>query len=160
MRRVTEIPTCLNVFRIHRIQIQPHGPIIGEGTTHLVTPPRVEFVDANLARAVRKALDLDTEGEHIELLKIPETNLDELTQLQYDTGPSTIGTQFKISNLSGLEHATQLTMLSLERNNLRDLTPLAQLTQLTELNLSRNNINDLTPLAQLTQLTALILIKE
>ncbi len=129
---------------------------IGEGTTHLVAPPRVEFIDANLAWAIRKTLDLDTKGEHIELLKIPEANLDELTQLQYDNDSDT-DEQSKISNLSGLEHATQLTILSLQENNLRDLTPLAQLTQLTALDLSDNNISDLTPLAQLIQLTTLIL---
>ena len=129
---------------------------IGEGTTHLVAPPRVEFADVPLAWAVRRALRLDTRGAHIELLKIPEVNLDRLTQLQYDNDSDT-KEQLKISNLSGLEHATQLTTLSLQENNLRDLTPLAQLTQLTELDLSNNNISDITPLAQLTQLTKLSL---
>ena len=33
---------------------------IGEGTTHLVALPRAEFVDANLARLVRKKLRIDT----------------------------------------------------------------------------------------------------
>ena len=131
--------------------------VIAEGTTHLVTPPRVEFADAALATAVRKALDLETQGEHIELLKIPEAELAKLKQLQHDRG-SRASAQTKVSNLTGLEHATQLATLSLGGfygHNISDLTPLAQLTQLTTLDLSNNNISDLTPLAQLTQLTTL-----
>ena len=132
---------------------------IAEGTTHLVPPPRVEFVDATLATAVRKALDLDTQGGHIELLQIPEAELPKLTALQYSSNDERNPPNFrsKIVNLTGLEHATQLATLSLPENNISDLSPLAQLTQLTTLNLSDNNISDLTPLAQLTQLTTLSL---
>ena len=155
---------------------------ITEGMTHLVPPPRVEFVDATLARAVRKALGLDTQGEHIELLQIPEAELPKLTALEYSSDDELNPPNFRseIVNLTGLEHATQLATLSLQDNNISDLTPLAQLTQLTELDLggfdgnnisdlkpltqltllreldlSDNNISDLTPLAQLTQLTTL-----
>ena len=124
---------------------------IAEGTTRLVTPPRVEFADAALATAVRKALDLDTQGEHIELLKIPEAELAKLTGLQYKWSSET-SSQLRVSDLTGLEHATQLITLGLANNNIRDLTPLAQLTQLTTLDLWRNNIRDLTPLTQLTEL--------
>ena len=132
---------------------------IAEGTTHLVPPPRVEFVDPTLATAVRKALGLDTQGGHIELLQIPEAELPKLTALQYSSSDERNPPNFrsKIVNLTGLEHATQLTTFSLQENNISDLTPLAQLTQLTKLYLSENNISDLTPLAQLTQLTTLYL---
>ena len=132
---------------------------IAEGMTHLVPPPRVEFVDATLATAVRKALDLDTQGGHIELLQIPEAELPKLTALQYSSNDERNPPNFriKIVNLTGLEHATQLTTLSLQDNNIRDLSPLTQLTQLTTLDLSENNIRDLSPLARLTQLTTLYL---
>ena len=127
---------------------------IAEGMTHLVPPPRVEFADANLATAIREALDLDTDGDHIELLKIPEAELGKLTRL--------VLTANNISDLTPLAQFTQLTELDLGDNNISDLTPLAQLTQLTELGLGGrygNNISDLTPLAQLTQLTELDLQK-
>ena len=127
---------------------------IAEGTTHLVTPPHVEFVDVNLARAVRRALRLNTRGEHIELLKIPEAELAKLTQLQYNKDSDT-HTSWKISDLTGLEHATQLTELGLGWNRISDITPLAQLSQLTTLDLRFNDITDITPLAQLAQLTSL-----
>ena len=120
---------------------------ITEETTHLVPPPRVEFADANLATAIREALDLDTNGDHIELLKIPEAELGKLTRLVLTTN--------NISDLTPLAQLTQLTELDLSENNISDLTLLAQLTQLTTLILANNNISDLTPLAQLTQLTEL-----
>ena len=130
---------------------------IAEGTAHLVPPPRVEFVDSTLARAVRKALDLDTQGGHIELLQIPEAELPKLTALEYSSNDELNPPNFRseIVNLTGLEHATQLATLSLQENNISDLSPLAQLTQLTKLFLVGNNISDITPLAQLTKLTAL-----
>ncbi|MDE0468640.1 MAG: leucine-rich repeat domain-containing protein [Candidatus Poribacteria bacterium] len=133
----------------------------------------VEFADANLAKHVRSALNLPTRGG-VDLLKIPKTELEKLTKLStwYDD----------ITNLTGLEHATQLKelylggedvrditplaqltqlkALSLYNNEVKDITPLAQLTQLTELNLSGNSISDITPLAQLTQLTELNLNSE
>ena len=120
---------------------------VAEGTTHLVAPPRAEFVDANLAKEVRYALGLDIGGGHIDLLHIPQASLSKLTELElYDE---------KITNLAGLEHATQLVHVDLPYNQISDITLLAQLTQLTELDLSDNQISDVTPLAQLTQLTEL-----
>ena len=121
--------------------------LIGEGTTHLVAPPRAEFVDTNLAKGVRNTLKLDTEGGHIDLLKIPQASLAKLTQLNLEDA--------EITDLTGLEQATQLTQLYLSKNQISDITPLAQLTQLIDLDLSGNQISDITSLAQLTQLKLL-----
>ena len=112
-----------------------------------------EFADANLAKAVREKLGLPT-GDGVDLLKIPKAELEKLTSLVYNSDYDT-AEQSKVSDLIGLEHATKLTTLSLNHNNVRDLTPLTQLTQLTTLNFLRNRISDITPLAQLTQLTRL-----
>ena len=127
---------------------------IAEGTTDLVTPPRGEFADANLATVVRRALDLDT-GDGVDLLKIPTAELIKLTRLSAgatfleDLGLSVI------TDLTGLEHATQLSTLYLRSNKVIDITPLAQLTQLIEIDLWRNRIIDITPLAGLTELREL-----
>ena len=121
---------------------------ITEGTTHLVTPPRVEFADANLATAIREALDLDT-GDGVDILKIPKAELTKLTRLS-SRGET-------LSDLTGLEHATQLITLSLGGRDITDLTPLAQLTELRELVLSGNEISDISPLAELTELRELSL---
>ena len=60
-----------------------------------------------------------------------------------------------IKDLSGLEHATDLTTLDLSNNNITDITSLQNLTELTILNLKGNNIINITVLQGLTQLTTL-----
>ena len=145
--RDTNLPEC---------QDNPPSPepwsAITEGTTHLVTPPRVEFADANLATAIREALDLDT-GDGVDILKIPKAELTKLTRLYLRGGT--------VSDLTGLEHATQLRIMDLWGNRIIDITPLAQLTELRELDLggprTGNEIIDIAPLAQLTELRELSL---
>lgn len=60
-----------------------------------------------------------------------------------------------ISDLTGLEYATNLTTLSLDNNNLTNVTLFLELTQLKTLSLENNNLSDVAPLAQLTQLITL-----
>ena len=60
-----------------------------------------------------------------------------------------------ITNLMGLEHATNLTELGLDDNSISDISPLAGLTDLEELNIAVNSISDISPLAGLTNLTVL-----
>jgi len=60
-----------------------------------------------------------------------------------------------ISDLSGLESASNLTSLSLAGNAIRSLTPLQNLTSLVALSLSGNFITDISPLAGLTNLAYL-----
>ena len=60
-----------------------------------------------------------------------------------------------ISDLTGLEGATNLTRLHLSNNRISDLSPVAGLINLTDLNLWGNSISDLSPVAGLTNLTRL-----
>ena len=57
-----------------------------------------------------------------------------------------------ISNLTGLEHATNLTSLWLQDNNISDISVVSGLTNLTELSLHSNNISDISALSGLTNL--------
>ena len=57
-----------------------------------------------------------------------------------------------ISDLTGLESATNLTYLFLWGNSISDLTPLADLTSLQFLDLQGNSVSDLTPVMGLTDL--------
>ena len=145
---------------------------ITEGTTDLVKSPSVEFADANLATAIREALDLDT-GDGVNILIIPKAELTKLTRLHIkggkdriiDTTPLAHLTQLRDLSLGGLQisdikplaQLTQLRVLRLSSNELSDLSPLAGLTELRELNLSFNRISDISPLSQLTELTTLTL---
>ena len=66
-----------------------------------------------------------------------------------------IGNHVNISDLTGLEAATNLASLECSHNNISDISFLAGLTNLTQLNLGDNSITDISPLAGLTNLTQL-----
>ena len=61
----------------------------------------------------------------------------------------------KISDLTGLEQATNLINLDVTRNSISDFSPLAGLINLRQLSLGNNSITDISPLAGLTNLTSL-----
>ena len=143
---------------------------IREGTTLLETPPRVEFADTTLAIAVRLTLGLDI-IDGVDILKIPEEQLTQLTTLfsgltilykeLEELRPYRLSSEHLdldlpvITDLTGLEHATQLRSLTLRGENISDISPLAELTELRELDLKINQIRDITPLAELTELREL-----
>ncbi len=60
-----------------------------------------------------------------------------------------------VRSLKGLEHATNLTVLRFDSDEVTDLTPLAGLINLTVLSFESSRITDLAPLAELTNLTEL-----
>ena len=61
----------------------------------------------------------------------------------------------KITDLTGLNYATRLTVLNLHNNEISDMSVVASLTNLTSLNLSRNNISNISAVSGLTALTNL-----
>ena len=64
---------------------------------------------------------------------------------------------YKVSNLIGLECATNLETLNLCGTDVLDLIPLANLTNLRRLYLDSTDVSDLSPLANLTNLERLYL---
>ena len=62
-----------------------------------------------------------------------------------------------ISDLTGLEYATNLEGLGLWNHSLSDISVLSDLTDLKSLDLSFNRIEDISPLSSLTNLTVLVL---
>ena len=129
---------------------------ISEGTTLLENPPVAEFVDTTLAVVVRRTLGLDL-ANGVDMLIIRIAELSKLkTLLAGAASTDDLGLP-KITDLTGLEHATQLITLSLASQDMTDLTYLTHFTQLISLDLWANQISDITPLAQLTELTKLSL---
>ncbi|MXV76115.1 T9SS type A sorting domain-containing protein [Candidatus Poribacteria bacterium] len=128
---------------------------IGQGTTLLENPPVAEFVDTTLAIVVRRTLRLDL-ANGVNVLTIPIAELSKLKTLSAGKSSTTddLGLPV-ITELAGLEHATQLITLYLRGQDVTDLTPLTHLAQLTNIDLWGNRILDITPLAQLTQLIVL-----
>ena len=106
--------------------------------SQLPPPEIVSIPDPNLATALRKELALAPGA--------PITNWEmrRLRSLQY-LGPDLRDDQ-KINNLTGLEAATNLEVLNLYANQIRDLSPLASLQKLSTLTLPNNQIEDISPL--------------
>ena len=107
--------------------------------------------DANLRAAVRKALGLKPSET------LTPQAMRKLTRLSADL-PQDPAVKDKIKNITGLEHATQLTWLSLHHNQVSDISPVAKLTKLTTLCLNYNQISNINPVKDLTNLWQLCLI--
>ena len=124
--------------RLHTLVI---FTVIFSSWLNVAAAQNVEFPDANLAAAVREVLGLAPNAP------ITRQHMQGLDGLFINDN--------QITNLTGLEHATELKVLGLGNNQISDIRPLAGLTQLTVLGLNFNQIRDVSPLAGLTQLTAL-----
>ena len=107
-----------------------------------VTSAQEEWMpDANLRQAVMESLEL------------PDDVL--LTQLEIKRLTGLDASESQITDLTGLEHATNLTGLNLGANEIRDLSPLAGLIHLEALWIFVNPLSDLSPLANLVNLKTL-----
>ena len=105
-------------------------------------PPKVVSIpDTNLATAIRETLNL-APGD-----PFTEWNLLKLIGLNAE--------YWQITDLTGLEHATQLQNLNLGGNQISDISPLASLEILQTLSLWGNQISDLSVLTGLGNLTHL-----
>ncbi len=100
-------------------------------------PPHTGFTipDANLRAAVEAALG-KTPGA-----LITAADMERLERIEADDAG--------ISNLTGLEAATQLERIEFRRNSISDLSPLKGLTRLNNIKLRGNRITDVSPLADL-----------
>ena len=107
--------------------------------TLLLPPPEVISIpDSNLATVIRETLGM-APGDII-------TQLAMLSLDNFDAG----GRQ--ITNLTGIEHATNINWLILVDNKIHNITPLAGLTKLRGLHLSGNSVSDISPLVTNTGL--------
>ena len=125
----------------------------------------VDIPDTNLRAAVEAALgkadgDPITPSEMATLtrLETSERGIRDLTGLEHATNLTVLNFDLNsVSDLSLLAGLTNLTGLYLVGNSASDLSPLAGLTNLKELFLNANGISNLSPLVGLTQLTRLAL---
>ena len=131
----------------------------------------VTFTDANLAAAVRTALELSPGAD------IPQATLQTLryfgAKKMWGSGPTLVSGVVisggvsrqtvwnhpmqldKITDLTGLEQATALRTLDLRGNQISDISSLSSLTQLNVLAVRWNSITDFSVLANLTNLRSL-----
>ena len=109
-------------------------------TFNAVAVVPVNIPDSNLRAVIEKLLDKQP-GE-------PIATADMATLFFNERGSWSVG----ISNLTGLEFATNLVHLDLSDNSISDISPLAGLTKLEALWLSGNRISDLSSLVSNTGL--------
>ena len=113
----------------------PNGEVAAEIiVNYLLADASKDLIpDARLSAAVRKASGLASNAP------ITKQDIQKLTTLD--------AADHQITNLAGLEHASQLESLRLWGNQIRDVSPLAGLTNLTGLYLNDDQISDFTPIA-------------
>ena len=117
---------------LNSTSIRTHIPALqGRGVTVEFDRP-VDIRDSNLRAAIEDKLGKASGAT------ITTADMAKLTDL---TAPNA-----NISNLTGLEGATNLTDLRLRGNSISDISPLEGLNNLTYLNLSGNSISDISPL--------------
>ena len=80
-----------------------------------------------------------------------------ITRAEMSLIPFINGTGVGISDLTGLEYATNLQQAYLHYNSISDLSPLKDLSNLRVLTVQGNRIADISPLANLTNLVGIIL---
>ena len=105
----------------------------------LLPPPEVP--DANLAAAIRDVLGLASEA--------PITQLDMLRLTDF------VALDRKITNLTGLEFASNLNFLTLSYNQIEDIKPISKLPHVWNLDISGNQITDISSLKGMKSLTHL-----
>ena len=103
----------------------------------------VKIADPNLERAIREELGLPVETPLTQLV------VNQLTRLR--------ASQSQISDLTGLEHAVNLKVLSIWGNPISDISPISGLIELQHLDLGGCQVSDITPISNLTKLTYLTL---
>ena len=125
----------LLVIDVHGNLKSGHYPI---DLASLLPPPKVVSIpDANLTAIVRRTL-----GERI-------TSYTMLDLWRFDASNS------QVTDLTGLEHATNLKVLTLSDNSISDISSVAGLTNLEWLWLDNTSIVDISPVAGLTNLVSL-----
>ena len=172
--------TCPHISVVHSVSFSPDGGTLASGTgagtvelwdTSILMEARFELrteiniPGPNLRVAIAETIGLPSNTPilrwHIEdltYLNARNTNISDLTGLEYATNLTRLWLwDNAITDISPVAGLIKLTNLSLFENNILDISPLAGLTNLTTLHLDNNSISDISPVANLTHLTELAL---
>ena len=144
LRAETANTDAMGIAAAHLTLGQTEGTTTVRVTATDISEP-VEFT----AMAIRRSSPVAIPDANLRM-KIMETlrkSLDEApTASDMLTLTTLTANDADILELTGLQHASNLTRLSLENNRISNVSPLAGLTQLTTLNLRNNRISDVLPL--------------
>ena len=138
--------------------------VFGPNFTTLGADGQVTIPDAELRAAIAAALGKASGAmitvDEMKTLTGLETSdvgiISNLTGLEFATNLTHLWLQYnRITDISTLSGLTNLTELVLWNNNITDVSALSGLTNLKKLDLDDNNIRDISPLSGLTNLTHL-----
>ncbi len=115
-------------------------------TTTTTLPQVVLFPDPNLEAAIRAGINKPSGNILI-------SDLQSLTSLTYDG--YNMADEQKIKNLEGIKYCSNLARLSLNSNEISDVSPLAEMINLTDLDLNYNQISNVSVLTNLANLRKL-----
>jgi Leucine-rich repeat (LRR) protein len=104
----------------------------------------IVFPGRNLEGAIRKIVGVPEKWR-----PIYESDLPGVKELDFG--------RKNITDLSWIQHCTNLQRLNLQSNQIGDIAPLSRLTKLRMLDLSSNQISDVSPLSSLTALRVVYL---
>jgi hypothetical protein len=136
------------------------GILVSANTTRGEEP--VYFADTILKTVVERKLGVSeptsTDMLALTTLKANNSAITDLTGLEYATNLTVLElVNHRISDMSVIAGLKNLTELSLGYNRIGDISAVAGLTRLTSLSLSKNRISDISAVAGLTNLTELYL---
>ena len=134
------------------------GPV--DDQTERIPGESVYIPDANLRAGIAKALGKATNATitiadmaSLQDVNLPYMGISDLTGLEFATNISHLGFHGNnVSDLSPLAGLQNLDGLHMAHNSVSDLSPLSGLKSLEDINVSDNNISDLSPLASLPNL--------
>lgn len=110
-------------------------------------PTAVNFPDANLEAQVKAALGLGANDQ------INTQNILLLEELEIDASNDLPGGPLNsIEDLTGLEAATNLSVIRFSATEVADLTPIGGLQNVTSLRLNNTAVSDLSPVSEYTNL--------
>ena len=153
----------------HAKQLEVENEILKKGIVELerllavLTAVTVEIPDPNLRAAIEAALRVSpgtpivsTEMETLPRLEAGNANISDLTGLEFATNLTHLYLpQNSVSDISAVAGLTNLTELVLWDNSISDISAVAGLSNLTGLHIGGNSIADITPVLDLTNLTGL-----
>ena len=113
----------------------------------------VTMPDVNLRSQINRTLSKTTGAQRADDRAITVEDMKNLNHLDLNVAASAPANE-KITDLTGLEKAVNLTRIALANHNVRNITPLAGLTHLTSIDLTGNAVTDVSPLNGLTKLTS------
>ncbi len=125
---LTNNPLSSTSINTYIPQLEARGVTVHYGSGTVIT-----FSDANFEALIRVTLNKPTGN---------------ITDSDMETIITITGSNWNISNISGIEYCTNLQTLNLEGNHIVDISDLRSLTGLNWIDLSNNQVDNIYPLVQ------------